>query len=958
MALTTTERSDIIKLVVGMFNVAPGSTYLSQFTVAYEANGRSLSNLAKDLAKTGAFLSINPVFQTGSEFATSFLTPLGLQANTEAVAFIVARFNAGESKGQIALEALTALNASTAPAFANAKAILNNKTAVAENYSVAQNGSATALAALQSVVATVTADAASVTAAIAVNAGVAAAGQTFSLTVGVDTIVGTAGNDTITGTFDPITSLSTLSGLDNIDGGAGTDTLTITDADTGGGNIDFTSVTIKNVEVLSVKAVANLASATLDLTTVAPGLTSATIDVAQGGPLTVTAETTTALNLTNDGNVTVVGGGGALVIKTDGNVIVGDTSAAAADANALTSVNVTQVLASGSSADITDNSGAAGAIGSKLTSVSLSGVGAASTLTGDGITTLSLTKSDVAVTVTNTKAHTLGLTVSTLAAGAEVIDATATAVNVTTTGTTATSKGSTLIIGAGKATTITVDGAGDVTLDATGADYAALTTFNYTGSGSATADLTAAALLTKVVAGTATGDIDVTVDGAVTTVTTGSGDDTVTIDGTTTTSFKGALSLGGGSDTVSVSGGGVITAAAVIDAGDGVDNLSLAIVGSVNVGAFKNFENFDVAGISADFDQAVLNANNTVANFIGTAAVGAAVTIQNMGAGVGFIVKGDMESNATFGSVTTAEVVTLTQATAGAMTITVDVDGAEGVGAIETDASFIASNATALTVEFDNQNVDAVANLAEVNLTGSKATTLAIVSGGSEVSNKVDYTGAAVSGNDLLTSVTIAGDQALEFNYTTTGGSTLKLASVDASGQTDGGLTFSLDDLTATGTVKLGGGDDVISFDTAIDTTAVTSATVLTINGVQKGAEEALGTQDGFDVLVFAGATQAADITVAATIATAGFGVKDGLATFVGAGPANLAAAIVLLDATLSDDEAVVFNFAGTNYIYGAGISAGGGTATDLTDDFLVKLTGVTDIAGLDAAGAGNIYLF
>jgi hypothetical protein len=415
--------------------------------------------------------------------------------------------------------------------------------------------------------------------------------------------------------------------------------------------------------------------------------------------------------------------------------------------------------------------------------------------------------------------------------------------------------------------------------------------------------------------------------------------------------------LGGGSDTVSVSGGGVITAAAVIDAGDGVDNLSLAIVGSVNVGAFKNFENFDVAGISADFDQAVLNANNTVANFIGTAAVGAAVTIQNMGAGVGFIVKGDMESNATFGTVTTTEVVTLTQATAGAMTITVDVDGAEGVGAIETDASFIASNATALTVEFDNQNVDAVANLAEVNLTGSKATTLAIVSGGSEVSNKVDYTSAAVATNDLLTSVTITGDQALEFNYNN-GGGTLKLASVDASGQTDGGLTFSLDDLTATGTVKLGGGDDVISFDTAIDTTAVTSATVLTINGVQKGAEEALGTQDGFDVLVFAGATQAADITVAATIATAGFGVKDGLATFVGAGPANLAAAIVLLDATLSDDEAVVFNFAGTNYIYGAGASAGGGTAADLTDDFLVKLTGVTDIAGLDAAGAGNIYLF
>jgi len=826
--------------------------------------------------------------------------------------------------------------------------VLDNKTEVAEYYTAAAGAEYTADAATAAVD-DVDGTRDSVDAAkTAIDSGTVASGQTFMLTVGVDTVVGTAANDTITGTYDPINKLHTLSGLDNIDGGAGTDTLTVTDA--AGGNIDFTGVTIKNVEVLNVQAAGALASATPNLTKIAPGLTSATIDVAQGAGLTVTAATTTTLNITNDDAVTTVGGGGALVIDADGVVTVGKNAGfAAADANAFTSVSVTQVLASNSKADITDNSGAAGAIGSKLTSVTLDGVGAASTLTGDGITSLSLTNSDIAVTVTNTKAHTLGLTVNTLAASAEVIDDTATAVNVTTTGTTADSKGSTVIIDAGKAATITVDGAGDVTLAAAGADYAALTTFNYTGSGSATADLKGAALLTKVVAGSATGDLNVTVDGILTSVTTGSGDDTVTIDGGTTTDFDGTLTLGAGSDTVGVANGGVITADAVVDAGDDSDTLALSIVGVANVGAFKNFENFDVAAITADFDQDVLNTKNTVENFIGTAATGAAVTIQNMGAGVGFIVKGDMDTNGIFGAATAVETVTLTQATAGALNITVDVDGAEGDGVIETDASFVASNATSLTVTFDNQNVDAVANLAEVNLTGTKAATLAIVSGGSEVSNKVDYTGANDGTNELLTSVTVTGDQALTFDYTSSG-KTLKLASVDASGQTDGGLTFSLDDLTATGTVKLGGGDDVISFDTAIDTTAATSASVVTLNGLEKGAEAGLGAQDGFDVLVFAGAVQAGDVVVADA---AGFVSTDGLVTFTGAGPANLAAAIALFDAELSINEAVVFNFAGTNYIYGAGAAVG-----DTSDDLLVKLAGVTDITGLDVAGAGNIYLF
>ncbi|MFZ6816657.1 DUF4214 domain-containing protein, partial [Undibacterium sp. Rencai35W] len=51
----------------------------------------------------------------------------------------------------------------------------------------------------------------------------AAAGQTFALTTGIDSIVGTAGNDTISSL-----TAGVLTALDNIDGGAGNDTMSLT----------------------------------------------------------------------------------------------------------------------------------------------------------------------------------------------------------------------------------------------------------------------------------------------------------------------------------------------------------------------------------------------------------------------------------------------------------------------------------------------------------------------------------------------------------------------------------------------------------------------------------------------------------------------------------------------------------------------------------------------------------
>lgn len=230
MAITTQERSNIIKLTVALFNAAPGATYLAQFTAFYEAGGRSLATLATGMANTSTYATLNPSTQTGSAFASAFLTPFGLQANTEALNFISTRFNAGMNKGQIAYEAGLALNDSTAPVFADAKAILNNKTSAAETYSVTQGNTSTSISSLQQAVANVTQDPATVTSSNTANASsnsvidLTTANDTYTIGAGNFTINGLGGDDTIT-TGDGNNTVNTTTGNDTITTGAGNDTI-------------------------------------------------------------------------------------------------------------------------------------------------------------------------------------------------------------------------------------------------------------------------------------------------------------------------------------------------------------------------------------------------------------------------------------------------------------------------------------------------------------------------------------------------------------------------------------------------------------------------------------------------------------------------------------------------------------------------------------------------------------
>ena len=337
MSITTTERTNIEKLLVLMFNAAPGSTYLAQVVSLYETLGHDMAALANTLDDIPAYTALNPNFQTAEEFAAEFLTPLGLQADALALDFIISKFNAGVPKGQISYEALVALNgvdSSMAAQYVNAKAILDNKAAVSEYYSVTVGVAQTDIAVLQSVLDGITADTATVTTANAeIDAGTrGSAGVELTLSPTQDSIVGSAAADVINGLFgDAVTaSNNTFTAGDSIDGGAGTDNLNLVAL----GTLTSSAITVKNVEAINIQ---DTVGATFNALLVenAPGINftntiatqtstvtnaslSSVFGIAGAGNLTVDFGTTTG---TADTAKVSLNGATGTVTVSDGNTI-------------------------------------------------------------------------------------------------------------------------------------------------------------------------------------------------------------------------------------------------------------------------------------------------------------------------------------------------------------------------------------------------------------------------------------------------------------------------------------------------------------------------------------------------------------------------------------------------------------------------------------------------------------
>ncbi|MDF1621971.1 MAG: hypothetical protein P1V33_00685 [Pseudohongiella nitratireducens] len=281
MAISIEAREDLVTLVVGMFDAAPGAAVLTDLTVAYEdgiANGGSsadvMAGIAANLASSSFYKAIYPEFLTNSEFTTKLVNNLAGDtldgaAKADASALLLAQLNGMDTstaaskaaaRAAVTMTAIAAIESAAADdeTFGALSTQFSNKVEVATYYSVDQQENITGLADAQDVIKDVDETEASVTAAKEAIDGTANAGDDFDLTGGVDDLTGTNADDTFTAlSVQGSTSAdtTTFSSFDEIDGGDGEDTLNIyTNVD---GAPDFnsafpSSASVKNVEIINI----------------------------------------------------------------------------------------------------------------------------------------------------------------------------------------------------------------------------------------------------------------------------------------------------------------------------------------------------------------------------------------------------------------------------------------------------------------------------------------------------------------------------------------------------------------------------------------------------------------------------------------------------------------------------------------------------------------------------------
>jgi len=532
-------------------------------------------------------------------------------------------------------------------------------------------------------------------------------GTTFSVTTGVDTLAGTSGNDVFNAlnlAANGQDAANTLSAFDSIDGGAGKDTLNVYTDGTTNASIPA-NATIKNIETV------NIFNSTA---TVATGLT----DASKYAGVTALWQTGTVANVTNLAATTTAGFHGL-------NAAVG---VAAADAAATATIALDKAV-EGSTLNVT--SGAAGT----LATVVVGGTVVDGTDGGTDVGNINLNikvGKDVQTVMVNTAVAT---TVTTTDNGKAVttIDASASTGAITF---------------AGGANTVANIKTGS------GNDTVTLVAATVKDNSATTADETVNATVN-----TGAGNDTITVNASgtgIVTVVAGDGNDTVNVTGRS----SGALNvdLGAGDDTFTSTVD--IGANDKIDAGAGNDTLLLKLVGSVNVGAFSNFDAFDAAGLSKALDVDILSQKNTVTEIVATGDVGAGASLLNVGSGVSYRVTGDTN---------VANALSITQKTAGDLTVTLDIDesgDAKTTAADKADAAVNATNATGVKVVFDSSFVGASKaagdNVSALTLTTGAAKTIAVTSGGANAENHLTLTAS-----DALTSVTVTGASELVIDSVT-----------------------------------------------------------------------------------------------------------------------------------------------------------------------------------------------
>ncbi|NUN61723.1 MAG: hypothetical protein HUU13_11615 [Burkholderiaceae bacterium] len=777
-------------------------------------------------------------------------------------------------------------------------------------------------------------------------------GQTFTLTNGVDNIVGTSGNDTITAT-NAAAPNTVLGGLDVVDGGAGTDTLSIADTLTAA-TADFAlpaGFTVKNVEVLNVTtngAIGTAAATSFDVSTLA-GLTTANFVAAGAGTAAgsrVLAAGTTDVSLTVSGVNTaeVYGGKAVSVAAATGAVTVGVAGAAATKADAITSVSVK----GGGLVNIDNTGGAAGtttSTGTTLKSVTLDGVaGATAAIKGAAVETVTVKNQKTALATTVTNGTSTALTVNVDAAG---YDATGAAVAGVTVAAGATAKTITLNA-TGSKSNVAVSGAAATTLNITGTANltlsAPITTATKIDGSAATGGLTLGVLNAATVnVTTGSGKDSLTLSAtAKATVDTGAGNDSVTL--ASAVAAGSTINLGTGDDKLLVSTGSVAastaTAVTSIDAGDGTDTVAAALINAANAAQFKNFENIDVSALTATALDVELMTGSTITGLTLTGGAGGA-TVNNVAAGVGLTVAG------TNAGITTIGVKGATGATATADAFTTTFVGEAAAGATALVPTTIAAG-TVVTNGVESLNV---------------------VSGGTGfVTNTLAVTDSA------LQTLTITGDKGLALTFVGTNGTAVTgptdtvngVKMIDGSAAT-GVLNINTANVTNVAnaglTVKTGSAKDVITLaqKATVDAGAGDDAITTALAG---GTLTGGAGNDKFDVALSIGAAGALTEATGAfkttiTDIAAGDSIKllaansafTSAKVALGAGVTNLDQALAQATITPADNTVTWFQYGANTYIV-----ANEGTVGFGAGDIVVKLTGLVDLSN-STLDLGTDYL-
>jgi hypothetical protein len=405
-------------------------------------------------------------------------------------------------------------------------------------------------------------------------------------------------------------------------------------------------------------------------------------------------------------------------------------------------------------------------------------------------------------------------------------------------------------------------------------------------------------------------------------VKTGAGDDKVDI-GANAVNKGAVIELGDGND--SLIGSGVVSVGAVVDGGTGTDTVAARLINGVNASAFKGFDALDLVGMGAtSFDVDLVSAANAVQKIVLSGASGDnTATLQNVAKGVG---------------------------------LEITADAATGAVIQQKGASVVDSKADTFTIAFNGEGVktdaaDKVIDAGYVKLDGIETVTIAS-NGGDNLSNKL---GTLVG--STMEKLVITGGKGLDLGRLDTAANTASnlLKEIDASALT-GSLKMNAAAVDGAVTVKLGGGDDIVTFG---NTSGVTPAITSTATALDKIVNFNLATTaeltvgKGYDLLKFVdNAAAPVDVGVAADAAGSGTAVKitNGVVDFSGltTGPTTFNSAVGQLDTDLTvAGKAAAFQYGSNTYLF---------VQNGANNDQVIELTGVTGVTKLGEIGSSNDF--